>query len=136
MDSPDRASHEPAEVEPPWSGSAVARGTAFGYLGVRVEDDQVWTMGGSVHGRFLGQLAGACAGMEATRLSPLAARLVAWGLGQRPMGRVFVTLANGTLYERLLRPAAIGDLNKIAAEIARFNQAVAGLAGPADPAGQ
>ncbi len=131
MDSTDRVSRETAHLESPWSGSTAARGTAFGYLGVRVEDDQVWTIRGSVHGRFLGQLAGARAGMEATRLTPLAARLVACGLGQRPMGRVFVALANGTHYERLLRPAAVGDLNKIAAEIARFNQA-AGVVGPAD----
>ena len=135
MNSPDPVSREPAEVESLWSGSAVARGTAFGYLGVRVEGDQVWTIRGSVHGRFLGQLAGARADMEATRLSPLAARLVACGLGQRPMGRLFVTLANGARYERLLRPAAVGDLNKIRAEIARFNQA-AGVAGAADRAGE
>jgi hypothetical protein len=123
MSSQDRVSRVPAEVESPWSGSAVTRGTAFGYLGVRVENDQVWTIRGSVHGRFLGQLPGARAEMEATRLSPVAALLVAWGLGQRPMGKVFVTLANGTHYERLLRPAAVGDLNKIAAEISRFNRA-------------
>jgi hypothetical protein len=135
MDKPDRARRLPAEVESPWSGSATARGSAFGYLGVRVEGDQVWTIQGSVHGRFLGQLAGARAGMEVARLSPVAARLVAWGLGQRPMGRLFVTLANGTHYERLLRPAAIGDLNKIAAEISRFNQAAGGCAS-ADSAGQ
>ncbi len=134
MDSEDRARRVPAEVESAWSGSTVARGIAFGYLGVRVEGDQVWTIQGSVHGRFLGQLAGARAGMEATRLTPLAARLVAWGLGQRPMGRIFVTLANGARYERLLRPAAVGDLNKIAAEISRFNRA-ADVAGPADSAG-
>jgi hypothetical protein len=122
------------EVESPWSGSTAATGTVFGYLGVRVEGDQVWTSRGSVHGQFLGQLAGARAGMETTRLSPAAARLVAWGYGQRPAGRVFVTLANGTHYERLLRPAAVGDLNKIAAEICRFNQA-AGVVGGADSAG-
>jgi hypothetical protein len=137
MDSPDRVSRVPAEVESAWSGSTLARGTAFGYLGVRIDGDQVWTIGGSVHGRFLGQLAGARAGMEAVRLTPLAARLVAWGLGQRPMGRIFVALANGTQYERLLRPAAFGDLNKIAAEIARFNQAAGAArpAGPSDSAG-
>jgi hypothetical protein len=129
MGSQDRVRRAPAEVESTWSGSTAASGTAFGYLGVRVEGDQVWTIRGSVHGRFLGQLAGARAGMEVPRLTPLAARLVAWGLGQRPMGRVFVTLANGAHYERLLRPAAIGDLTKIAAEISRFNQA-AGVVGP------
>lgn len=134
MGSQDRVSRVPAEVESPWSGSTVASGTAFGYLGVRVEDDQVWTIRGSVHGRFLGPLTGARAGMETTRLTPVAARLVAWGLGQRPMGKVFVTLANGTHYERLLRPAAVGDLNKIAAEISRFNRA-ANVTGPAGPAG-
>jgi hypothetical protein len=123
MDSQDRVPRVPAEVESPWSGSRVAQGTAFGYLGVRVEGDQVWTIRGSVHGRFLGQLPGARAGMEATRLTPLAARLVACGLGQRPMGRIFVAFANGAQYQRLLRPAAVMDLGKIAAEISRFNQA-------------
>jgi hypothetical protein len=134
MSRHDRVSRQSTEVESPWSGSTVAGGTAFGYLGVRVENDQVWTIRGSVHGRFLGQLAGARAEMETTELTPVAALLVAWGLGQRPMGKVIVTLANGTRYERLLRPAAVGDLNKIAAEISRFNRA-AEVAGPADPAG-
>ncbi len=134
MDNHDRASRRPAEGESPWSGSTVPGGTGFGYLGVRIEGDQVWTIGGSVHGRFLGQLAGARAGMEVTRLSPVAALLVAYGQGQRPMGKIFVTLANGTQYQRLLRPAAVGDMSKIAAEIARFNQVA--VACSADSAGQ
>jgi hypothetical protein len=95
----------------------------FGYLGVTIKTDEVWTIGGT-NARYLGRLAGASAGVtDVMRASAFATATLGLSRGVGPyiVGTIFVTLADGTRYERALRPGAFGDAPKIDAEIARFN---------------
>ena len=106
---------------------AGSRGVVIGYLGVEVVGDHVWTIGGPTRGRYLGLLAGARAGVHLPQSSVYGVTATMSGLGPHLAGTVSITFANGAGYERALRPGAVADAPKIAAQVAQFN-AMAGAA--------
>jgi len=99
-------------------------GTAFGFLGVRIVGSEIWSHGRSTRIRRLGPLRGARAGTSGP------ARTVAAGIpvttagltsSLQVAGTIFVDFADGSRYERALRPLAVPDLRKIEAEIDACN---------------
>lgn len=100
-------------------------GMRFGWLGVRISGAEIWTTGRESPIRCLGPLKGASAGIIEPRRSPLGTYALSLLLGDvRPRNaRLYVALADGTRYERLVLPWVDWDWPKIAGEIGRFNAA-------------
>jgi hypothetical protein len=101
-------------------------GMLFGYLSVRISGTDVWTTGHGTPSRCLGPLTGARAGIAEPRRSRLGTFISSRLVGEVPPkdARLYVVLADGTRYERLVVPW-LSDLDwpKVAGEIGRFNAA-------------
>ncbi len=101
-------------------------GMVFGYLGVRISEGAVWT---SKHGdasRYLGPLAGACAGLDEPRRSWIGSFVssVLTGSSAPKNAKLYVAFADGSRYERMPLPWVRElDWPKIGGEIGRFNAA-------------
>jgi hypothetical protein len=116
----------------PRRSQADSDGVAFGYLGVRISEGAVWTIRHGNASRYLGPLAGACAGLAEARRSWLGSLVssVLLGSSQPKESRLYVAFADGSRYERMPLPWVRElDWPKIGGEIARFN-AAAYLAAP------
>ena len=110
----------------PRRSQADSDGMVFGYLGVRISAGAVWT---SKHGdvsRYLGPLAGACAGLEEPRRSRIGSFVssVLTGSSAPKNSKLYVTFADGSRYERMPLPSVREpDWPRIGGEIGRFNAA-------------
>jgi hypothetical protein len=110
----------------PSRSQAQADGTVFGYLGVKITGTHIWTTSRGTSNRCLGPLKGAHAGTAEPRRSWIGTVISSLLLGDVPPknARLYVTLADGTRYERLVLPwVSHLDWPKIAGEIGRFNAA-------------
>jgi len=109
-----------------WS-QADADGMTFGYLGVKISGTDVWTTARGEPSRYLGKLAGACAGIlepRRSRLSIVISSVLLLGDAPPKNASLYIAFADGTRYERMLLPWVSGlDWPKIAGEIGRFNAA-------------
>ena len=98
----------------------------FGYLGVRIREADVWTIGSGTSIRCLGPLKGAYAGLAEPRRSWIGTSISSLLLGEAPPknARLYVAFADGTRYERLVVPWLSGlEWPKVGGEIGRFNAA-------------
>jgi hypothetical protein len=82
----------------PLRSQADSDGVVFGYLGVRISEGSVWT---SKHGdasRYLGPLAGACAGLDEPRRSRIASFIssVLTSSSAPKDARLYVAFADGS----------------------------------------
>jgi hypothetical protein len=108
-----------------WS-QADADGKVFGYLGIKISEGAVWTTGRGARSRYLGPLAGACAGIDEPRRSWIGSFISSVLVGDGPAkgAKLYVAFTDGSRYERLPLPW-VSDLDwpKIGGEIGRFNEA-------------
>jgi hypothetical protein len=98
----------------------------FGYLGVRISGNRVWTIGHGAPSRCLGQLAGARAGILKPWRSWIGTLISHVLLGDAPPknATLYVAFADGNRYDRLVLPWVRAlDWPKIGGEIGRFNAA-------------
>ena len=110
----------------PGRSLAESDGLVFGYLGVRITGQEIWTIGHDAASRRLGPLAGAHAGLTEPPRSGIGMLISSVLLaGDEPPknARLYVAFADGTSYERLVVPWLRQDWPKVAGQIGRFNAA-------------
>jgi hypothetical protein len=113
-------------VGDPRRWQADSDGVVFGYLGVRISGDAVWTIERGHVGRYLGPLTGAYAGLDEPRRSWIGSFVTRALLGSSPPknAKLYVTFTDGSRYERMPLPWVRElDWPKIGGEIGRFNSA-------------
>jgi len=110
----------------PRRSQADADGMVFGYLGIKISGDAVWTTGRGAPNRYLGPLKGARAGIDEPRRSWIGALISSVLLGAAPAKntKLYVAFTDGSRYERMPLPWVSSlDWPKIGGEIGRFNAA-------------
>jgi hypothetical protein len=107
-------------------------GMVFGYLGIKISGDAVWTTGRGAPSRYLGPMMGARAGVDEPLRPWIGTFISSVLLGGTPPkdAKLYIAFADGSRYERLALPwVSALDWPKIGGEIGRFN-AVAYLSAP------
>jgi hypothetical protein len=117
-----RAAQVAAEVQRDRARTdAVARAVALPQLGIVVKRGEVYAR--KLRDRYLGPLAGACAGVmdlkPGSGAGCLAAAIIATSTPR--VGTIFVAFADGTRHEAPLRMGTRAEMHEVDAAIARFN---------------
>lgn len=123
VNAQQRAARVAADIQRSRSSADAARGVWLSDLGVRVKGNEVRKAAGTWKGsRYLGPLAGACAGVIDVKAPSAGAMLSSVVIGNVPrVGTIFVAFADGTRHEQPLYQGSPAQMRKVDAAVARFN---------------
>jgi hypothetical protein len=122
MNARQRAAQVAAQVQRERGrADATAAVVPLGLLGIIVKRGDVYAR--TWRDRYLGPLAGACAGVMDIRPGSEAGSIAAGiiGLNAPRVGTIFVAFADGTRHETPLRMGTRAEMHRVDAAIARFN---------------
>jgi hypothetical protein len=127
MSAQQRAARAAAEIQRSRAAAETARGVTLKELGVRVEGNKVFSLNYLLRKefRYLGPLAGACAGVMDLKTPTAGAMISSVVIGNpAKVGMIFVAFADGTRHEQSLRQGSRRQMQDVDAAVALFNAMV------------